>query len=81
LALNLLFTPDFSKIFDGSAWVDAYGQVFFSLSVAFAIMITYSSYLPKTQILQTMLLLLVLWIVGSAYLLPQLFFGGWVYGV
>jgi len=47
LALNLLFTPDFSKIFDGSAWVDAYGQVFFSLSVAFAIMITYSSYLPK----------------------------------
>lgn len=47
IGLNLLFTPDFSKIFDGSAWVDAYGQVFFSLSVAFAIMITYSSYLPK----------------------------------
>ena len=48
IGLNLLFTPDFSKIFDGGAWVDAYGQVFFSLSVAFAIMITYSSYLPKS---------------------------------
>ena len=47
IGLNLLFTPDFSKIFDASAWIDAYGQVFFSLSVAFAIMITYSSYLPK----------------------------------
>ncbi|MDY6820604.1 MAG: sodium-dependent transporter [Deferribacterota bacterium] len=47
IGLNFLFTPDFSKILDVSAWVDAYGQVFFSLSVAFAIMITYSSYLPK----------------------------------
>lgn len=45
--LNFLFTPDFSKILDGRVWVAAYGQIFFSLSIAFAIMITYSSYLPK----------------------------------
>lgn len=45
--LNHLFTPDWSKILDGKVWVAAYGQIFFSLSVAFAIMITYSSYLPK----------------------------------
>src|SRR5690606_20181486 len=32
---------------DGKVWVAAYGQIFFSLSIAFAIMITYSSYLPK----------------------------------
>jgi len=45
--LNMLFQPDFSKIADGKVWVAAYGQIFFSLSIAFAIMITYSSYLPK----------------------------------
>ncbi len=47
--LNVLLTPDFSKIFDANTWVAAYGQIFYSLSVAFAIMITYSSYLPKKQ--------------------------------
>lgn len=45
--LNYLFKPDFSQIWDASVWVAAYGQIFFSLSIAFAIMITYSSYLPK----------------------------------
>ncbi len=45
--LNMLFEPDFSKILDGRVWVSAYGQIFFTLSIAFAIMITYSSYLPK----------------------------------
>ncbi|TCS83091.1 sodium-dependent transporter [Tepidibacillus fermentans] len=45
--LNVLLTPDFSKIFDANTWVAAYGQIFYSLSVAFAIMITYSSYLPE----------------------------------
>ncbi len=49
--LDYMFKPDFSKILDGRVWVAAYGQIFFSLSVAFAIMITYSSYLPeKTDI-------------------------------
>ncbi|WP_047983687.1 sodium-dependent transporter [Ornithinibacillus californiensis] len=45
--LEAFFTPDFSKIFSPDVWVAAYGQIFFSLSIAFAIMITYSSYLPK----------------------------------
>ena len=45
--LDYMFKPDLSRIGDPSVWVAAYGQVFFSLSVAFAIMITYSSYLPK----------------------------------
>ena len=44
--LELLFKPDFSKILDASVWVAAYGQIFFSLSIAFGIMICYSSYLP-----------------------------------
>lgn len=45
--LDAFFKPDFSQIFNSTVWVAAYGQIFFSLSIAFAIMITYSSYLPK----------------------------------
>ncbi|MGM8365203.1 sodium-dependent transporter [Virgibacillus sp. W0181] len=45
--LNAFFQPDFSQILSPSVWVAAYGQIFFTLSIAFAIMITYSSYLPK----------------------------------
>ena len=30
-----------------SVWVAAYGQVFFSLSLAFTVIITYASYLPR----------------------------------
>lgn len=44
--LTLLFTPDFSKIMDAGVWIAAYGQIFFSLSIAFGIMIGYASYLP-----------------------------------
>jgi NSS family neurotransmitter:Na+ symporter len=45
--LNYFFKPDFSKILDGRVWVAAYGQIFYSLSICFGIMLAYSSYLPK----------------------------------
>lgn len=45
--IDYMFKPDLSKILDPNVWIAAYGQVFFSLSVAFAIMLTYSSYLPE----------------------------------
>lgn len=45
--LEAFFKPDWSQIMNGKVWVAAYGQIFFSLSIGFAIMITYSSYLPK----------------------------------
>ena len=44
--LNYLFQPDFSKIADPKVWSAAYGQIFFTLSVGFSIMLAYSSYLP-----------------------------------
>ncbi len=57
--LNALFTPDFGAIIPSflggtnpewySVWLAAYGQIFFSLSIAFAIMITFSSYLDRKQ--------------------------------
>jgi len=45
--LNALFTPDWSALGDYRVWMAAFGQIFFSLSVAFGIMLTYSSYLRK----------------------------------
>ncbi len=45
--LDYFFTPDFSKLSDPQVWLAAYGQIFFSLSVCFAIMYAYASYLPK----------------------------------
>ena len=45
--LNALFTPQFDKLTNIRVWLDAYGQVFFSLSLAMGALITYSSYLPR----------------------------------
>ena len=45
--LNTLFTPDWGALTDGGVWIQAYGQIFFSLSVGFGIMITYASYLKR----------------------------------
>jgi NSS family neurotransmitter:Na+ symporter len=44
--VNYLFKPDFSKIWDVKVWAAAYGQIFFTLSIGFSIMLAYSSYLP-----------------------------------
>ena len=45
--LNVLLTPDFGELLNPQVWMAAYGQVFFSIGVAFSIMIAYSSYLPR----------------------------------
>lgn len=45
--LNWLFRPDFSAIRKADVWADAFGQVFYSLSLGYALMISYASYLPK----------------------------------
>lgn len=45
--LDALFAPDWSELGNGSVWVAAYGQIFFSLSIGFGIMVTYASYLGR----------------------------------
>lgn len=45
--LDAFFTPDWGALTDGSVWVAAYGQIFFSLSIGFGIMVTYASYLGR----------------------------------
>lgn len=45
--------PDWSKLLDLQVWTAAYGQIFFTLSIGFGIMIAYASYLPrKTDLVQ-----------------------------
>lgn len=49
--LDALFTPSWNALADSKVWVAAYGQIFFSLSVGFGIMVTYASYLkPRTDL-------------------------------
>ncbi|UCG78806.1 MAG: sodium-dependent transporter [Nitrospirota bacterium] len=45
--LRAYLTPDFSKIAKPKVWIDAYSQIFFTLSLGFGIMIAYASYLPE----------------------------------
>ncbi|MDN4483912.1 sodium-dependent transporter [Demequina lignilytica] len=42
--IDALFTPDFSALTDPNVWIAAYGQIFFSLSLAYGVMLTYASY-------------------------------------
>ncbi|WP_051218468.1 sodium-dependent transporter [Nocardioides insulae] len=45
--LDALFTPDWGALAEPGVWAAAYGQIFFSLSIGFGIMITYSSYVGR----------------------------------
>ena len=53
--LEYVFKPNF-EVFTGKGWISvlasAGGQLFFSLSLAMGIMITYGSYMPKNEDLQ-----------------------------
>lgn len=45
--LNAFFTPNWAALAEPKVWLAAYAHIFFSLSIAFGIMITYSSYLKR----------------------------------
>ncbi|MDO4259860.1 MAG: sodium-dependent transporter [Actinomycetaceae bacterium] len=54
--LNAFFTPKWESLVDPHVWLSAFAQIFFSLSVAFGIMLTYASYLkPKSNLTGTAL--------------------------
>jgi NSS family neurotransmitter:Na+ symporter len=42
--LDAFFTPNWAALGDLNVWIAAYSQIFFSLSIAFGIMVTYASY-------------------------------------
>ena len=45
--LDAFFTPNWDALTEGSVWIAAFGQIFFSLSIGFGIMITYASYVGR----------------------------------
>ena len=47
--LNYMWNPDWSALFKTSTWLAAAGQIFFSLSVGFGVIINYASYVRKKE--------------------------------
>lgn len=47
--LGFMWNPDFSKLLDAETWLAAAGQIFFSLSVGFGVILNYASYMKKTD--------------------------------
>lgn len=47
VGLAAYLKPNFSELVKPKVWIDAYSQIFFSLSLGFGIMIAYASYLPR----------------------------------
>jgi NSS family neurotransmitter:Na+ symporter len=45
--LIVYLKPDFTRLKDVGVWIDAFSQIFFTLSLCFGIMIAYASYLPR----------------------------------
>ncbi len=45
--LDALFKPNWAALAEPGVWAAAYGQIFFSLSIGFGIMITYASYVNR----------------------------------
>ncbi len=45
--IKAYLSPDFTKLAQPKVWIDAYSQIFFTLSLGFGIMIAYASYLPE----------------------------------
>ncbi len=45
--LNFMWNPDFSKLSNPQTWLAAAGQIFFSLSVGFGVIINYASYMRR----------------------------------
>lgn len=45
--IEVYLKPDMSVLSKPEVWIDAFSQIFFTLSLAFGIMIAYASYLPR----------------------------------
>ncbi|TYB31094.1 MAG: sodium-dependent transporter [Candidatus Mcinerneyibacterium aminivorans] len=74
--LEYYLHPDFSKLLNPGVWLAAYGQIFFSLSLGFGIMIAYSSYLKKDADINTNA-----WVVSFSNCATSFFAGFAVFSV
>jgi neurotransmitter:Na+ symporter, NSS family len=46
---GFLWNPDFSRLKEAKVWLEAAGQIFFTLSVGIGVILTYASYLSKAD--------------------------------
>ncbi|MEA2104934.1 MAG: sodium-dependent transporter [Candidatus Cloacimonadota bacterium] len=74
--LDYYLKPEFSQLLNPNVWLAAYGQIFFSLSLGFGIMIAYASYLPKDSDINTNA-----WIVSFANCATSFFAGFAVFSI
>lgn len=65
--INYYLTPDMSEITNASVWLAAYGQIFFTLSLAQGVMIAYASYLPKKSDITNNALIISLANCGTSF--------------
>lgn len=47
--LGFMWNPDFAALKSAKVWLEAAGQIFFTLSVGIGVILTYASYLSKTD--------------------------------
>jgi len=47
--VNYYLNPTWKKLIEPETWLAAYGQVFFSLTLGFGVLIAYASYLPRKK--------------------------------
>jgi NSS family neurotransmitter:Na+ symporter len=47
--LLFIYTPDFSKLWDPQVWLEASGQIFFTLSLGMGAIATYASYVKRNE--------------------------------
>jgi len=47
IGLKALFYPDFTRLSDPQIWMDAATQMFFTLSLGFGALVSFSSYMPR----------------------------------
>jgi NSS family neurotransmitter:Na+ symporter len=65
--IRYYLTPDFSKLADPAIWLRAYGQIFFSLSLASGVMIGYGSYLSRKSEINNSALIIGLANCGTSF--------------
>lgn len=68
LGLEYYLEPDWSRLKDPLVWRAAFGQVFFSLSLAFGVMVTYASFLHRKSDLNNNALIIVLADLATSFI-------------
>ena len=74
--INWYLTPNWHALMNGQVWIDAFGQILFTLSVMAAPLIVYASYMPKKSELPNSA-----WITAFANCGYSFFFGFATWGI